>query len=89
MIPEPTFDRVAIVTGGGGKSRPRNRASIGSLGGCSCSGGPKLLGAARDVETEIVAAAGQALAIQVDVTNPESVERMVASTIPVSGTSII
>jgi 3-oxoacyl-[acyl-carrier protein] reductase len=80
MMPDPAFDRVAIVTGGAGSL---GRAIVRALArsGAAVAVADQNVTAARDVETEIVAAAGQALAIEVDVTTPESVERMVAATI--------
>lgn len=80
MMPDLTFDRVAIVTGGAG-SLGRAIVRVLARSGAAVAVADQNFTAARDVETEIVAAAGQALAIEVDVTTPESVEHMVAATI--------
>ncbi len=73
-------DRVAIVTGGGGSL---GRAIVRALArsGTMVVVADQNLSAARDVETETVAAGGKALAIEADVTKSESLERMIAATV--------
>jgi 2-dehydro-3-deoxy-L-rhamnonate dehydrogenase (NAD+) len=76
----PVADRVAIVTGGGGSlGRAIVRALARSGAGVAVT--DRDFAAAREVETEIAAARGKALAIEADVTKSESLERMVAATI--------
>ena len=77
---EVTSDRVAIVTGGGGSL---GRAIVGVLArsGAAVAVVDQNLFAARAVETDTIAAGGKALAIEADVTNAESLERMVAATV--------
>ncbi len=77
---QPASDRVAIVTGGGGSL---GRAIVRGLAqsGAAVAVVDQNLPAARDVEAELVAARASALAIEANVTKPESLERMVAATI--------
>jgi 2-dehydro-3-deoxy-L-rhamnonate dehydrogenase (NAD+) len=76
----PVTDRVAIVTGGGG-SLGRAIVRVLARAGAAVAVVDRNLSAARDVEVEILATRGRALAVEADVTKLGSLERMLAVTI--------
>lgn len=72
-------DRVVIVTGGGlgiGAAYARGLADLGAAVGVADLDGP----AAQQVASEITAGGGRAVAIEVDVTRPDSVDAMARQT---------
>lgn len=77
MTGQTSSDRVAVITGGGGglgRAIARNLTKSGVA--VAIIDRDYVL--ARDVETELGAAPARALAIEADVTKPETLERMLA-----------
>ncbi len=74
-------DKVAVVTGAGGRGNSIGRAYATGLAaaGAAVVVADLNLEGAMAVAEEICAAGGKALAVQVDITNPESVKAMAAA----------